>query len=83
MPAARAAAVGKSALEASSLAALACGCLQEALVLRGLSSSSRVVSGVTLGGLETVPSLGPHPHSLVSRPRSHIWRNMCSLMGTS
>ena len=46
MPAARAAAVGKSALEASSLAALACGCLQEALVLRGLSSSSGVVSGV-------------------------------------
>ena len=45
MPAVQAAAVGKSALEASSPAALARGCLQEALVLRGLSSGSRVVSG--------------------------------------
>lgn len=45
MPAARAAVAGKSALEATSPAVLARGCLQEALVLRGLSFGSRVVSG--------------------------------------
>lgn len=66
MPAARAAVAGKSALEASSPAALARGCLQEALVLRGLSFGSRVVSGADfrrqLYSLDSIPtawSVGP------------------------